>query len=208
MTDPASDLRGTFWRAMGDAAIANAMMLREASIIDAAALDALLPAIATTRDGSPPTLPIAQLGAIGLGRPGEVERLHQGYGVAIPHSPRLRMVRHLVRIRALELAGAGTSTPEPAPDGIRASRPSGPSRFPPRHSSLKTIGTETCESTGWPSRLPGSNGSRRTTHSTAASRRGKPLLWVTVTAPALPSAPTVIVATTRPSSLRRRDADG
>jgi len=48
---------------------------------------------------------IAQLGAIGLGRPGDVERLHQGYGVALPHSPQLRMVRHLVRIRALELRG-------------------------------------------------------------------------------------------------------
>ena len=66
---------------------------------------------------------VAQLGAIGLGRPGEVERLHQGYGVAIPHSPRLRMVRHLVRIRALELAGAGTSTPEPAPDGDQGVAP-------------------------------------------------------------------------------------
>ena len=47
-------------------------------------------------------LVVAQLGAIGAGRPGDVERLHQGYGVALPHGPALRMVRHLVRIRALE----------------------------------------------------------------------------------------------------------
>ena len=45
---------------------------------------------------------LAQLGALGSGRPGEVERLHQGYGIALPHSDRLRMVRHMVRIRALE----------------------------------------------------------------------------------------------------------
>lgn len=45
---------------------------------------------------------VAQLGAIGMGRPGDVERLHAGYGVALPHSPDLRMVRHMVRIRALE----------------------------------------------------------------------------------------------------------
>lgn len=50
---------------------------------------------------------VAQLGAIGLGRPQEVEQLHEGYGVALPHSPALRMVRHLVRIRALEMRGAG-----------------------------------------------------------------------------------------------------
>jgi len=49
---------------MGDAAIANAMMLHDAGVIDDATLDALLPAISTTRDGSPPALPIAQLGAI------------------------------------------------------------------------------------------------------------------------------------------------
>ena len=59
---------------------------------------------------------VAQLGAIGLGRPAEVERLHQGYGVAIPHSPRLRMVRHLVRIRALELADATAPLPAPGVD--------------------------------------------------------------------------------------------
>jgi len=46
---------------------------------------------------------IAQLGAIGAGQPQDVERLHQGYGVALAHSERLRMVRHFVRIRALEL---------------------------------------------------------------------------------------------------------
>lgn len=54
---------------------------------------------------------VAQLGAIGLARADEVERLHQGYGVAIPHGPRLRMVRHLVRIRALELAEAAAPAP-------------------------------------------------------------------------------------------------
>ena len=59
---------------------------------------------------------VAQLGAIGLDRPAEVERLHQGYGVAIPHSPRLRMVRHLVRIRALELADATAPLPAPGVD--------------------------------------------------------------------------------------------
>jgi predicted membrane-bound spermidine synthase len=58
---------------------------------------------------------IAQLGALGLGRAEEIERLHQGYGVAIPHSPRLRMVRHLVRIRALEVAERNASAPRPAP---------------------------------------------------------------------------------------------
>ena len=45
---------------------------------------------------------VAQLGAIGMGRAADVERLHAGYGVALPHSPALRMVRHMVRIRALE----------------------------------------------------------------------------------------------------------
>lgn len=58
---------------------------------------------------------VAQLGAIGLARRDEVERLHQGYGVAIPHSPRLRMVRHLVRIRALEPAETAAPAPRPAP---------------------------------------------------------------------------------------------
>ncbi len=45
-------------------------------------------------------LVIAQLGAIGIGDHATVERLHQGYGVAIAHGERLRMVRHLIRIRA------------------------------------------------------------------------------------------------------------
>ncbi len=44
---------------------------------------------------------IAQLGAIGNGVPEDVERLHQGYGAALPHSERMRMVRHIVRIHAL-----------------------------------------------------------------------------------------------------------
>src|SRR6478752_6149164 len=64
MTDGANDLRGAFWRAMGDGAIAHVIMLRDAGIMDTEALEALLPAVATARDGSPPELPIAQLGAI------------------------------------------------------------------------------------------------------------------------------------------------
>jgi spermidine synthase len=61
-------------------------------------------------------LVIAQLGAIGLGRPGEVEQLHQGYGVALAHSPQLRMVRHMIRVRAFELAtGARPGQGEAAP---------------------------------------------------------------------------------------------
>lgn len=48
---------------------------------------------------------IAQLGAIGSGQARDVERLHEGYGVAIAHGPQLRMVRHMVRIRALEPHG-------------------------------------------------------------------------------------------------------
>ena len=47
-------------------------------------------------------LVLAQLGALGSGRPGEVERLHAGYGVALAHGSSLRMVRHMLRIRALE----------------------------------------------------------------------------------------------------------
>ena len=47
-------------------------------------------------------LVIAQLGALGTGHPAEVERLHQGYGVALPASEPLRMVRHMIRIRGLE----------------------------------------------------------------------------------------------------------
>lgn len=47
-------------------------------------------------------LVLAQLGALGSARPGEVERLHAGYGVALAHGSSLRMVRHMLRIRALE----------------------------------------------------------------------------------------------------------
>jgi len=46
---------------------------------------------------------IAQLGALGAGAPQEVERLHQGYGVALPASEPLRLVRHMIRTRAWEL---------------------------------------------------------------------------------------------------------
>ena len=42
--------------------------------------------------------------------PGEVERLHAGYGVALPHSGNLRMVRHMIRIRALEQAQRAPDT--------------------------------------------------------------------------------------------------
>lgn len=59
-------------------------------------------------------LVIAQLGAIGMGRPVDVERLHAGYGAALPHGPQLRMVRHLVRIRALELRDAAAAARSPA----------------------------------------------------------------------------------------------
>lgn len=47
-------------------------------------------------------LVIAQLGAIGEGDFAAVEAFHQGYGVALPHSDRLRMVRHVVRVWALD----------------------------------------------------------------------------------------------------------
>lgn len=58
---------------------------------------------------------LAQLGALGAGRPEEVERLHQGYGVAVPHGEPLRLVRHLVRVRALELrAGRAQGAVPPA----------------------------------------------------------------------------------------------
>ncbi len=56
---------------------------------------------------------IAQLGALGSGRAPEVERLHQAYGVAIPHSEGLRMVRHMVRIRALEVRAGAAQGVEP-----------------------------------------------------------------------------------------------
>jgi len=59
-------------------------------------------------------LVLAQLGALGSGRAEEVERLHRGYGVALPHGERLRMVRHLVRVRGLELAAAGTAAGDAA----------------------------------------------------------------------------------------------
>ncbi|MBO9715365.1 MAG: spermine synthase [Pseudoxanthomonas sp.] len=62
-------------------------------------------------------LVIAQLGALGLGQPGEVELLHAGYGVALPHGPRLRMVRHMIRIRALEMR-----TPAMAAQGLEPPR--------------------------------------------------------------------------------------
>ncbi|WP_411834553.1 spermine synthase [Pseudoxanthomonas mexicana] len=54
-------------------------------------------------------LVIAQLGAIGSGDPAAVERLHQGYGVALPHSERFRMARHFIRVRALDTAAAQRS---------------------------------------------------------------------------------------------------
>jgi len=60
-------------------------------------------------------LVIAQLGALGLGKPQDVERLRAGYGVALPHSAQLRMVRHMVRIRALE--EAARSRPAAGQDG-------------------------------------------------------------------------------------------
>ena len=44
MTDAVNDLRGAFWRAMGDGAIAHVMMLRDAGIMDTDAMEALLPA--------------------------------------------------------------------------------------------------------------------------------------------------------------------
>ncbi|KAF1695644.1 spermine synthase [Pseudoxanthomonas koreensis] len=66
---------------------------------------------------------VAQLGAIGLGDPRDVERLHQGYGVAIPHGPRLRMVRHMARIRALELAEGAAPASRPAPGVAQGAAP-------------------------------------------------------------------------------------
>ena len=60
-------------------------------------------------------LVLAQLGALGSGRPAEVERLHQGYGVALPHGDRLRMVRHMIRIRALEQTEAARRPQGAAP---------------------------------------------------------------------------------------------
>jgi len=49
-------------------------------------------------------LVIAQLGAIASGDPAAAETLHEGYGVALPHSERFRMVRHFIRVRALDAA--------------------------------------------------------------------------------------------------------
>ena len=43
-----------------------------------------------------------------------MEALHQGYGVALPHSDRLRMARHLLRVWALDrkpLASVGSEPP-------------------------------------------------------------------------------------------------
>ncbi|WP_372012745.1 spermine/spermidine synthase domain-containing protein [Pseudoxanthomonas sp. 10H] len=57
-------------------------------------------------------LVIAQLGALGQGRPAEVEQLHAGYGVALPSSPSMRMVRHMIRIRALELQARKATAPD------------------------------------------------------------------------------------------------
>lgn len=45
---------------------------------------------------------IAQLGAIGSGDFAAVEKLREGYGIALPHSERLRLVRHLIRVWALD----------------------------------------------------------------------------------------------------------
>jgi len=58
---------------------------------------------------------IAQLGALGSGRPAEVEQLHEGYGVALPHSDALRMVRHLIRVRAFERATQAPAQDAAAP---------------------------------------------------------------------------------------------
>ncbi|KAF1687785.1 spermine synthase [Pseudoxanthomonas broegbernensis] len=121
---PAQDLRGAWiepaWidparqpepvRAMLD-------MYAAAATRDAAAMRASGEALLQLPQALPlpvqeQALLIAQLGALGLDRPGEVERLHEGYGVALPHSPGLRMVRHMVRIRALEPpAAAGGPAP-------------------------------------------------------------------------------------------------
>lgn len=47
-------------------------------------------------------LVIAQLGAIGQDDPAAVEALYRGYGIAIAHGERMRMVRHVLRVWALE----------------------------------------------------------------------------------------------------------
>ena len=64
MTDAANDLRGAFWRAMGDGAIAHVMMLPRCRHHGHRSHGSAAPAVATARDGNPPELPIAQLGAI------------------------------------------------------------------------------------------------------------------------------------------------
>ncbi|KAF1721387.1 spermine synthase [Pseudoxanthomonas wuyuanensis] len=56
---------------------------------------------------------IAQLGAIGQRDFAAVESLHQGYGVALPHSERLRLVRHLIRVWALDRRQPGAGKPQP-----------------------------------------------------------------------------------------------
>ncbi len=58
-------------------------------------------------------LVIAQLGAIGEGDFAAVETLHQGYGVALPHSDRLRMARHLLRVWALDRKSLVPAKSEP-----------------------------------------------------------------------------------------------
>jgi len=41
--------------------------------------------------------------------------LHEGYGVALPHSDALRMVRHLIRVRAFERATQAPAQDAAAP---------------------------------------------------------------------------------------------
>jgi argininosuccinate lyase len=61
MPTPPDELRAIFWRALADAAAAHATMLRDASIVDDDALDALLSAIDNARGGTPPVLSLVLL---------------------------------------------------------------------------------------------------------------------------------------------------
>jgi predicted membrane-bound spermidine synthase len=113
---PAEDLRGIWIEPRwidGDrqpkAVQALVAMYAAAAKRDAVAMRAHGEAVLQLPDALPMqtqehALVIAQLGAIGTGDFAEVERLHEGYGVALDNSERFRMTRHLIRVWALDRA--------------------------------------------------------------------------------------------------------
>ena len=112
---PASDLQGAWidptWIDLGDAqapAVRRLMaMYAAAARREPEAMRRDAEAVLELSDNLPMraqehALVIAQLGAIGLQDFATVERLQEGYGVALPASDRFRMVRHQLRVWALE----------------------------------------------------------------------------------------------------------